>query len=163
MKKQLLIGLGNPGAQYEFTRHNLGARVVAAWQAQQLEGLPHIKIYLPQPDVFMNDTGPAIAAFLKREGLTPEDLLIVHDDVELPLGVIKDKLEGSAAGHNGVRSIQETLGTQAIRRLRIGVGRPTDATPLEAFVLQKFSSAEETELPAIMAQASKRLATSLGL
>lgn len=151
--KYLIVGLGNPGVEYKKTRHNIGARVVSAWQTSEPELSAQIKIYLPTEEVYMNDTGPTVAAIIRREGIDLDHLIVVHDELELPFGVIKEKLVGSAQGHNGVRSLQQALGSQSFRRLKIGIGRPTGPMPVDAYVLQRFTPEEEVQLPEIIQQA----------
>src|SRR5581483_12302146 len=109
------------------------------------------------PPTFMNESGEAVASFIKEKALTPSQLIIVHDDLELPFGEVRWKEGGSANGHNGVRSIQEKLSTQEILRLRIGIGRPADDTPIDEFVLQRFSESEEAQLPGIIERAVSEL------
>ena len=134
---QAVIGLGNPGPEYRNTRHNVGQRVVDAlarrihtrferagghavahgrWQGETL--------YLIKPGSFMNVTGPPVARLARKFHLGPADLVIVFDDIDLPLGKVRVRLKGSAGGHNGVRSLIEAFGTDALRRVKIGVGRP---------------------------------------
>ena len=134
---QAIIGLGNPGPEYRDTRHNVGQRVLdklarrvharfsregghqiarAHWQGQAL--------LLIKPACFMNVSGPAVARVSRRLHLEPADLVIVFDDLDLPLGKVRARMKGSAGGHNGVRSVIEALGTDAIRRVKVGIGRP---------------------------------------
>jgi PTH1 family peptidyl-tRNA hydrolase len=134
---QGIIGLGNPGPEYRDTRHNVGQRVVDAL-ARQLHtrfsretGHPVAqtewqgeRLYLAKPVCFMNVSGPAVARLLRRLGLDPPDLIIVFDDLDLPLGTVRARMKGSAGGHNGVRSVIEALGTNAFRRVKVGIGRP---------------------------------------
>lgn len=153
MKKTILVGLGNPGTRFMRTRHNLGYRAVQAWLRTQPERQQQVIVY--EPTVFMNDTGPAVAALLREYYANPADLIVVHDDVEINFGEIKVKEEGSANGHNGVRSIQDALGTQAFRRVRLGVGRPSDNQEMSDYVLAPFTPAEEQLLPAFLDQAAE--------
>lgn len=168
MKKVLLAGLGNPGPKFEHTRHNLGIRVVQAWyekasrEAQsvtdwndniQIEAsvaevvVGDVKVICLFPLTFMNRSGWAIAAAMKKYGLmNNEDVLVVHDDIELPFGEMKFVEEGSAKGHNGIRSLFNVLGVQAVPRLRIGVGRPSEGMPTNEFVLAKFTEEEESQI-----------------
>ncbi|MGH7301071.1 MAG: aminoacyl-tRNA hydrolase [Candidatus Rokuibacteriota bacterium] len=134
---QAIVGLGNPGPKYRNTRHNVGQRVVDAlarrihtrferagghavapgrWQGEPL--------YLIRPGSFMNVTGPPVARLARKLHLGPADLVIVFDDIDLPLGKVRVRLKGSAGGHNGVRSLIEAFGTDVLRRVKIGVGRP---------------------------------------
>ena len=134
---QAIIGLGNPGPEYRDTRHNVGQRVLdklarrvharfsregghqiarAHWQGQAL--------LLIKPACFMNVSRPAVARVSRRLHLEPSDLVIVFDDLDLPLGKVRARMKGSAGGHHGVRSVIEALGTDAIRRVKVGIGRP---------------------------------------
>jgi PTH1 family peptidyl-tRNA hydrolase len=132
-----IIGLGNPGPEYRDTRHNVGHRVVdalvrslharfgrarghavaeARWRGETL--------YLVKPHCFVNESGPAIARICRHLHLDPTDIVLVYDDLDLPLGTVRVRMKGSAGGHNGVRSIIEALGTSELRRVKIGIGRP---------------------------------------
>lgn len=134
---QAIIGLGNPGPEYRNTRHNVGQRVLdalarslhtrfaregshalarARWQGEAL--------YLLKPGSFVNVSGPTVARLCRKLHLGPADLIIVFDDLDLPLGKVRVRMKGSAGGHNGVRSLIEALGTDALRRVKIGIGRP---------------------------------------
>lgn len=120
------------------------------WQIQQSQiQTAELQIKTLLPDTGMNNSGAAVAAFLKQHPIDPVDILLVHDDVELPLGKWQLKKGGSAVGHNGVRSIQQTLETADITRLRIGIGRPT-YDQLDQFVLERFTPAEEAVLREII-------------
>lgn len=134
---QAIVGLGNPGPEYRDTRHNVGARVLEAiartLQARFTREGGHLvaparwhgePIYLVKPQSFMNESGPAVARLARRLHLGPADLVVVFDDLDLPLGKVRVRMKGSAGGHNGVRSIIDALGTDAVRRVKIGIGRP---------------------------------------
>lgn len=156
---KLIIGLGNPGAEYEGTRHNAGFMAVdalagdldAVWTRDDKRRADIAKIkagsavcLLAKPVTFMNLSGEAartLAAFYKTK---PRDMLIVHDDADLPTGSMRFKAEGSAAGHKGVGSVHEALGATDIARLRIGIGRPkkTSKISLKDYVLGKLSPKE---------------------
>lgn len=160
MPSFLVVGLGNPGQEYENTRHNLGIRAVHSWaerngartwQHKKEYGAEVARVKLADgqfvvclfPLTKMNRSGEAVRAYLDRNPVEGPWILIVHDDLELPLGSFVFKEGGSAAGHKGVRSIHQALGTQAMARLRVGIGRPTDDQPVEEYVLKHFSAAEE--------------------
>lgn len=134
--KRLIVGLGNPGAEYEGTRHNIGFAVVDALAAQlelrfekdrahaltawgRWRGRP---FGLAKPLSFMNRSGDPVRALLREQGLGPEDLLVVLDDLSLPPGTIRLRQGGSAGGHNGMQHIIDRLGTDAVPRLRVGIG-----------------------------------------
>ena len=134
---QAIIGLGNPGTEYRDTRHNVGQRVVdemarslharferdGGHQVAQARWHGAV-VHLVKPRTFMNVSGPAVARISRGLHLTPADLIIVFDDIDLPLGKVRVRLKGSAGGHNGVRSLIASLGTDEIRRVKVGVGRP---------------------------------------
>ncbi len=165
-----LIGLGNPGATYAHTRHNMGFFVLDAlakhWgisfrkktslQAEIAEHtLGHEKIILCKPQTFMNVSGKSVQELLHQSPLLPQDLLIIYDDADLPFGTLRLKDSGSSAGHNGMQSILDLFpsGT-SLARLRIGIGRPTfPDIPLDEWVLKRWTPEEETQLPAILDQA----------
>jgi len=158
---KLIIGLGNPGKKYEKTRHNLGFMAVDFLREKL--GAPDFKsnkkcaaefsksgeIILAKPQTFMNLSGEAVAKLLSFYKLDLDDLIVIHDDIDLELGKIKDGKNHGPAGHNGVKSIIELLGTKDFPRLRIGVGRPPEHIPPEDYVLQNFTSAELKLLPEI--------------
>ena len=134
---QAIIGLGNPGSEYRNTRHNVGQRVVeelahrlhARFARDGGHAVAHGRwrgetLHLLKPQSFMNVSGPAVARLSRRLHLGPPDLVIVFDDLDLPLGKVRVRMKGSAGGHNGVRSVIEALGTDAIRRVKVGIGRP---------------------------------------
>jgi PTH1 family peptidyl-tRNA hydrolase len=134
---QAIIGLGNPGSEYRDTRHNVGQRVVdtlarrlharfareTGHQVAQTEWQGE-RVYLVKPVCFMNISGPAVARLTRKLGLDPADLVIVFDDLDLPLGTVRVRMKGSAGGHHGVQSVIEALGTDAFRRVKVGIGRP---------------------------------------
>ncbi|MEB3276932.1 MAG: aminoacyl-tRNA hydrolase [Cyanobacteriota bacterium] len=169
---RLVVGLGNPGDHYQGTRHNVGfmaleqlaARHGAAFRKQQrLQGLlaevghgdQRLRLLLPQ--TFMNDSGRSIRAALDWYGFSPAQLLVVVDDMDLPLGKLRLRATGSAGGHNGLRSTISHLGHQDFARLRIGIGAPAD-TPAErrartvGHVLGRFSAAEQPVLDQVLAE-----------
>lgn len=134
---QAIIGLGNPGPEYRDTRHNVGQRVVDGL-ARTLHGrfaregghlVARVRwrgevVSLVKPQCFMNVSGPAVARLSPKLGLGPPDVIIVFDDLDLPLGKVRIRMKGSAGGHNGVRSLIEALGTSEFRRVKVGIGRP---------------------------------------
>lgn len=150
----LVIGLGNPGATYTATRHNAGFMAVDAL-AKELEvtmkkkfllpvdmgeaRMSDDKIVLAKPTTYMNLSGKAVGALARKYNVMPERIIVLSDDVTLPLGTIRVRIGGSAGGHNGLKSIIETLGAEFVR-VRIGVGAPPSNIPLEAYVLQKFGN-----------------------
>ena len=162
---QAIVGLGNPGPQYRDTRHNVGARVVDVLakrlkvRFQRVGG--HLVaqgkwrsevVYLIKPQCFMNAMGPPVARVTSRLPLVPGDLILMYDDLDLPLGMVRVRMKGSAGGHNGVRSLIGTLGTDQLRRVKIGIGRP--ASPerdREEVVDHVLSAFLPDELPTVEA------------
>lgn len=155
MKQWLVVGLGNPGSRYKKTRHNLGMRVLRDWaRAYGEEAAGNVITFFPVTAI--NETGRAVAATVRAHAIKPEHIIILHDDVELALGEMRFKEGGSAAGHRGVKSIQAALQTQAIARLRLGIGKPA-GVDLTGYVLQPFTPEEEAQLPAILTAAAQEL------
>jgi len=156
----LVVGLGNPGREYAGNRHNVGHMVVdelarrhgGSWRSKFSGRLADIRIDdhrvgLLKPETYMNESGrcvQAAAAFFKLE---PDAILVVHDESDLELGRLQARLGGGLAGHNGLRSIAKSLGTQDFLRLRVGVGRPErgDPRPLADWVLADFEPHEDAE------------------
>ncbi|PIQ67247.1 aminoacyl-tRNA hydrolase [Candidatus Uhrbacteria bacterium CG_4_10_14_0_2_um_filter_41_7] len=152
----LIIGLGNPGTEYSATRHNAGFialdyfanKVDEKWselraiKAQAIEmNVDGKKVVLAKPITFMNLSGEAVQALVARYKVEPKNVWVLHDDVDLELGIVRVRLEGSAGGHNGIKSIISVLGTQ-FGRIKIGVGATPDRRKLEDWVLSKFTSDE---------------------
>jgi len=164
---RLVVGLGNPGSRYEGTRHNLGFQVadrlasrwgVGAWRealgSLLAEARPRgVAVALAKPLGFMNRSGDSVAALVGWTGLPLDRLLVVHDDLDLPLGALRVRLRGGAGGHNGIRSIVESLGTDEFPRLKVGVGRPPEGIPGAEYVLSRFLPEEAELLPAIVERA----------
>jgi len=155
---KLIVGLGNPGAAYLFTRHNVGFLVLDAWMDEEGLGFQdergrHSKaVQLPtgerlvKPMTFMNESGKAVAAWLDWLKLSAADLLVVVDDVALPMGQVRLRPEGSSGGHNGLKSIESHLGTAGYARLRCGIDAVPPGWELERWVLSRFLSEEEDAL-----------------
>jgi PTH1 family peptidyl-tRNA hydrolase len=156
----LVVGLGNPGRQYEDTRHNVGW-MVADELARRLDGswkskfsgklaetrLDGHRLVLLKPETFMNDSGRSVAAAARFFKVEPESLLVVHDDVDLEPGRLQARAGGGLAGHNGLRSLTQALGSQEFLRLRIGVGRPGrgDRRPVADYVLSPFAPEDDAD------------------
>lgn len=149
-----IIGLGNPGQKFHYNRHNIGFLVLdelvnkagGHWQHKELFDFAEIilhdkKILCLKPQTFMNDSGKVIH-FLHKQGITPEQMLVIHDELEKPLGNISLKFAGSAKGHNGLRSIISACGEQ-FYRLRFGIGRPERKEDVPGWVLTNFSEPRE--------------------
>src|SRR6476469_9872897 len=156
----LVAGLGNPGRQYERTRHNLGWLVVdelarrqgGSWRSKfsgllSETRLGELRLALLKPETYMNESGRSVGAAMRFFNVEPESLLVVHDDVDLEAGRLQARRGGGLAGHNGLRSLVQQLGTQEFLRLRIGVGRPGrgDPRPVAYWVLSPFAPDEDAE------------------
>ncbi len=163
----LVVGLGNPGRQYEPTRHNVGWMIVdelarrhgGAWRSKFSGRLAEIrvdgaKVALLKPETYMNASGRSVAPAAHFFKVDPEALVVVHDEGDFDLGRLQARRGGGLAGHNGLRSIAQQLGTQEFLRLRVGVGRPGrgDPRPLADYVLSPF--APEDDADAIVARAA---------
>ena len=166
----VVVGLGNPGPEYQETRHNVGQRVVDLL-AERLRGkferaadafTTPIRwrgetAYLVKPQSYMNVTGPTVRRALARLGAEPSDLILVYDDIDMELGKIRTRLKGSAGGHNGVRSVIEALGTEDIRRVKVGIGRPEHKGDVPDHVLTTFEADEREIVDAAVAVAADRV------
>lgn len=174
----LVIGLGNPGAKYENTRHNVGADAVALLAARERERLrPDSRtnslvaelrpggrrVAVAFPTTWMNESGQSVAALVRRYGIDDwSKLVVIHDELDLPPGRVKVKLGGGLAGHNGLRSITAHLHTQDYVRIRIGVGKPPGGADRGAdWVLSKVPKAQRIELDIACEQASDAVGTIL--
>ncbi|MBR2081812.1 MAG: aminoacyl-tRNA hydrolase [Elusimicrobiaceae bacterium] len=156
----LLAGLGNPGPEYERTRHNVGFRIVdaaahkwgAQWQSWQKLGeyskvsVEGHDIFLLKPHTYMNLSGQAVSSLARFYKITPERVLVCFDDVSLEVGKLRLRGSGSAGGQKGMKNIIEQLGTDKIARLRLGIGPKPSPYTLVDFVLGKFTRNEETQL-----------------
>jgi len=161
--KYLIAGLGNPGKEYENTRHNIGFKVLDAladasntvfsderygWVAEyKFKGRTFI---LLKPSTFMNLSGKAVNYWLQKENVPIENLLVVVDDLALPLGSLRLRAKGSDAGHNGLKSIAEVIGNQDYARLRIGIGDNFRQGKQVDYVLGEWDKQEKLELPAMI-------------
>lgn len=156
----LVVGLGNPGAEYAHTRHNAGADVVELLAerhgARLRKGkerafvdeirIGNARVALAVPMTYMNESGEAVQPLIRRFGVTPERLLIVHDELDLPVGVVRLKEGGGLAGHNGLRSIVAHCKTDAFLRARIGIGKPQSKEQGANHVLARFGKREREEM-----------------
>jgi PTH1 family peptidyl-tRNA hydrolase len=158
--------LGNPAARYADTRHNIGARVIegaaARWSVglrsteEARTGLGRIgatSLGLAIPLSWMNESGQVVSSLLKQYQLTPADLVVVHDDLDLPLGRLRIKLKGGPGGHNGLRSIIAELGDDEFTRVKLGVGRPPAGVDAVEYVLAPFLAEEREAVDKLCAKA----------
>jgi PTH1 family peptidyl-tRNA hydrolase len=164
----IVVGLGNPGRRYRGTRHNLGHDVVQnlaarlrislredGWAVTGKGRVGAEHILLAIPETYMNANGQAVRDLLHRRRRRPADLLIVHDDLDLPLGHLRLRPGDSAGGHNGVQSIIEELGTGMFPRIRLGIGRPPSGVDPAEFVLQRFTPEERGIVDVAIARAAE--------
>ncbi len=163
----LIVGLGNPGKEYAETRHNVGFRCVdelarrhgLKWdkprlRAEQARGvIAGRDVVLAKPQTFMNLSGTSVVQLVKWYKVPPTELLIIHDDMDIPFGQLRLRAEGSAGGQNGMASVIEQLRTNAVPRLKIGIGRPRWGDPKE-YVLTRFGKDQATELRLILDRAA---------
>ena len=157
MTIKLIAGLGNPGSEYEHTRHNAGFWFLdeLAWQwkavwkhEKKFSGhvarvaRPEGEVWLIKPDTYMNLSGKAVGALAQFYKIKAEEILAIHDELDIPCGSIRFKLGGGNGGHNGLKDIQAKLGTPNFYRLRLGIGHPGDRNLVVGYVLNKPSAAE---------------------
>ncbi len=150
--KTLIVGLGNPGKKYEKTRHNVGFRVIDELECKILNN----NIVFLKPDSFMNNSGKIVREYLAYEKMSPENLIVIHDDIDLPFETVKVSKDSSSAGHKGVQSIIDELKTKDFVRIRIGI-KPTHEVNTTDFVLKNFGKAEEEKLPEIIKKAVEEI------
>ena len=163
-ERYVVVGLGNPGPKYAATRHNLGYRVVSllaermagrfkvlkmpSARVEVVEGrLAGRPVVLVRPLSYMNDSGGPVAGVARYYRVPPEQVVIVHDELDLPFGSMRLKRGGGDAGHNGLRSITSALGSPEYNRVRVGIGRPPGHRSGADYVLHEFARAERAELP----------------
>ena len=165
----LVVGLGNPGPQYAKTRHNVGfmvadllaGRMGAAFKVHKKSGaeivtgrLAHRPVVLAKPRTYMNESGRQVGPLAKFYSVSPADLIVIHDELDIDFGQIRLKLGGGEGGHKGLRSVANALGTKDFQRVRIGIGRPPGRKDPAAFVLESFSAAERPEVPTLCEMAA---------
>lgn len=164
MEHFLIIGLGNPGREYEMTRHNIGFlaidRLAERWGVEinkyknkALYGefrKPHEKVMLIKPQTFMNLSGNAVRAFIQFYKPQNDQVLVIFDDLDLPFGAIRIRKSGGSSGQRGMKSIIEQLGTEEFPRIRLGIGRPPGKTDSVDFILNKFRASEKKDLTFIL-------------
>ena len=174
---RLVAGLGNPGAEYRDSRHNAGFKVIEKLLAMlpaggftesgfaesrfftgRFRGRP---LMLQQPQTFMNLSGLAVARAARKFRIAPEEILVIVDDMDLPLGRLRLRGAGSSGGHNGLKSVIEELGSEQFKRLRIGIGRPEPGKTVD-YVLGSFSGDEEREFETAIGTAAEAVIMVLG-
>ena len=161
MKQHLFVGLGNPGKKYEMTRHNIGFLTIKllshdlgvslredkrflGWVAKKQTA--ELTVHLLLPATYMNESGNAVKRYVDFYKLHPEQIVIVTDDIALPFGQLRLRKQGSAGGHNGMKSVQAHLGTTHYARLRMGIGEMEEGSLVD-YVLDMFTQEERTALP----------------
>jgi peptidyl-tRNA hydrolase, PTH1 family len=165
---KLIVGLGNPGLFYAHSRHNIGFQVIkelakihkvrlardkASCSLAGKSKFGHSDVVLALPQTFMNLSGKAVTVLLKKYKIDSEDLLVVCDDLDLEFGRVRIRKSGSAGGHNGLKSIIESLSSQEFARLRLGIGRPPAGIEASDFVLMPFGAKERKSLKGIISKA----------
>jgi len=165
----LVVGLGNPGPQYAKTRHNVGfmvadllaGRMGAAFKVHKKSGaeivtgrIAHKPVLLAKPRTYMNESGRQVGPLAKFYSVSPADVIVIHDELDIDFGQIRLKLGGGEGGHNGLRSVANALGTKDFQRVRIGIGRPPGRKDPAAFVLENFSAAQRPEVPTLCEMAA---------
>ena len=166
----MLVGLGNHGAKYAATRHNIGfmavERIADEFKTAFDEDICHSdvarvkngeqEIVLAKPKTYMNRSGMAVAELMNEFSLTVDDLTVFHDDIDIALGKIKEKTGGGSAGHNGIESIVWALGTKEFRRIRLGVSRPPEGVDVVDYVLSPFESDELETVDRLLDESCRR-------
>jgi PTH1 family peptidyl-tRNA hydrolase len=165
LERKLMVGLGNPGEKYQDTRHNAGFwlldalaneyRVSFQKEAKFFGELariqaPGLDVRLLKPQTFMNRSGQSVAAVAQYFGIQPQQILVAHDELDLAPGVARLKLNGGHAGHNGLRSLVQTLGSREFARLRIGIGRPEQQSAVVNYVLGRAGKDEQQAIDAAL-------------
>ena len=165
----LVAGLGNPGREYRNNRHNVGfmlldrlaAKIDVTFGRYESRALVAKGLYqekrliLAKPQTYMNESGQAIGALVRFYKINLQNFLVAYDDVDLPFGTLRIRPDGGAAGHKGMRSTQERLGTDEFSRLRFGIGRPPGRKEAAGYVLENFSSPEAEILPQLLDRAAE--------
>jgi PTH1 family peptidyl-tRNA hydrolase len=170
---KLVVGLGNPGERYAGTRHNIGfmlAERLAAEAGISLKRKGHQGLYgtgwisgceamILLPQTFMNLSGASVGSAFKSLGIAPGDLIVAHDDIDLPFGSLRIKVGGGHGGHNGIRSICSALGSGDFIRVKMGVGRPHPGGEVAGYVLSPFSAMERNKLDEVLTNSLKAVET----
>lgn len=171
----LVVGLRNPGADYEGTRHNVGYEVVERFAARSNEqfgrgpsrvrgliaqvGVGDARTLLFAPSTFMNESGHAVQSMLGYHKVVVSDMLVVHDDIDLEFGRLRIQIGGGSGGHNGIRSLERSLGTNEFSRLKVGVGRPPGSMDPADFVLRPFTKNERVDVEVLVEDAADVVGT----
>lgn len=166
--RKLVVGLGNPGDKYAGSRHNAGWRILDAYAAKrsarfrkatqyQADIAEDGDIWLVKPQTFMNASGAAVAPAAQYYKVSPEDVLVVSDDLDLPYGSIRYRGEGGAGGQRGLEDVIEKLGTSGIPRLRIGIGRPAEGWSATDYVLAPFTEEEDKGIQGVIDEAIEKI------
>ncbi len=172
----LIVGLGNPGREYRDTRHNVGFMVVdrlskdiniplTRVQASAVTGsgvYSGKRVILAKPQTYMNLSGQSVGPLMKFYKIPTDRLLVIHDDLDLPLGVLRMRPDGGSGGQKGVASIIQRLGSQDFPRLRVGIGRPKGAKDAADYVLDGFSRGEQETADRVLARAAEAVKTFIG-
>lgn len=168
----LVVGLGNPGPTYAATRHNIGAMVIDSIAAQNSDKLSRhkraladvcetriagIQTILAKPLSYMNESGGPVKALASFYKIAPDHIIVLHDELDIPLAAIRVKLGGGDNGHNGLKSIRNSLDTGDWYRIRLGIGRPPGQQDAADFVLRSFGSSEASEVSLLISQSSEAL------
>jgi peptidyl-tRNA hydrolase, PTH1 family len=175
---KLIVGLGNPGKEYERTRHNVGFAFLdflqETWDLEPFQQTPKWKgfvsagtrdgnkIILLKPDTFMNRSGESVRSVTDFFKISTDDIVVIHDDLDIASGTFKVAKGSGAAGHNGVADLIEKLGTKDFTRVRIGIGRPPENIPADAYVLSPFSDEELTTLRTTFLEIENVIGTKTG-
>jgi PTH1 family peptidyl-tRNA hydrolase len=176
---KLIIGLGNPGRIYAQNRHNIGFRCIThlsklysieinrrQCHSQVGSGkIADVKVILARPVTFVNQSGEAVSCLVRKYSSTPNDLIVIHDDLDLPLGKLRLRPDGSAGGHKGMNSIISALGSENFARIKIGIGRPTkedgtsitDEDAIVDYVLSDFTPREDDIIKVAITQVAKAI------
>jgi len=165
---KLIVGLGNPGRAYAASRHNVGFMCLSHFarahgialiqkQARSRIGRGEVAgaaVILARPRTYMNLSGEAVSLLVRRFGVPPADLLVIHDDLDLPLGKLRIRQRGGSGGHKGVQSIITSLGSEDFPRIRVGIGHPEDGDDTVSYVLASFTPAERQVIKEVIPQVS---------
>ena len=171
----LILGLGNPGPRYELTKHNAGFWVVdnlaekynirldhhkyfSLYGKGEIEGL---EVVIAKPMTYMNESGKAAKSLLSAFSLSPEQMLVIHDDIDLPLGKIKKKFKGGDGGQRGIRSTIQFVRTGEFARVRVGIGRPEDKDDIVEYVLSLFDEEDSGQVNEVIEQAMQTVEATL--